>query len=128
MASHKTRLSLYYPVGYLVPSGLGLLLAPELTLKLLFSNGDYGTILPRFAGVLVLGLGILVLQIVRQRIEALYTTLVWIRVYFCACWLGLFLASRDPMFLGLLVTVGFGVCLTTLGLVADRQPARPALT
>ena len=46
----RTRLSLYYLIGYLVPGGLALLAFPRLTLKLFFSNTDYGDVLPRLVG------------------------------------------------------------------------------
>src|SRR5207247_735630 len=52
----RTRLSLFYLIGYLVPSGLAFLLAPQLTLKLLFSNGSYGDVMPRLVGVFILTL------------------------------------------------------------------------
>src|SRR6516225_8656094 len=45
----KTRLSLFYLGSYLTIIGLGLLLAPHDTLKLLLSNGDYGDVIPRVA-------------------------------------------------------------------------------
>ena len=32
----RTRISLFYVIGYLIPGGLGLLVAPQLALKLLF--------------------------------------------------------------------------------------------
>jgi uncharacterized protein YjeT (DUF2065 family) len=70
----KTRLSLFYLAGYLLPSGLGLLLAPRLTAKLLLSNAEYDTIMLRLAGMFLLGLGIIVVQLIRLRIEVLYST------------------------------------------------------
>ena len=47
---NRTRTSLFYLVGYLIPTGLGLMFAPRLMLKLLLSNGRYDDIFPRFAG------------------------------------------------------------------------------
>jgi hypothetical protein len=116
-----TRLSLLYPVAYLVPSGLMLLLAPRTALWLLLARGDYGDVFPRLGGALIFGLGVLVLQTIRHGIDALYPTLVGIRVFFCACWLALYIESRDPLFLSLLGVVGFGVVLSSLALTFDRR-------
>ena len=117
----RTRLSLFYLIGYLVPSGLAFLLAPQLTLKLLYSNGAYGDVMPRLVGVFILTLGILAFQIVRLRVEALYTTLLGVRVGILAALLGLFVYSSDPLFIVLLGVVGLGVVLTATSYWLDRQ-------
>jgi hypothetical protein len=61
---HRTRLSLFYLAGYLTFAGLALLLVPSFALKLLLSNGDYGDVFPRLAGMLLLGLAMVVFGIV----------------------------------------------------------------
>jgi hypothetical protein len=43
--------------SYLFIIGIGLLLAPRETLKILQSNGDYGDVFPRVAGMLMSGFG-----------------------------------------------------------------------
>ena len=55
---NKTRLSLFYLGSYLTLGGVGLLLVPHWTLKVLQSNRDYGDIFPRLAGMLMSGLGL----------------------------------------------------------------------
>ena len=119
----RTHLSLYYLVGYLIPSGLVLLFAPGLAVQLLFSNsnGAYGDVLPRLTGGVLLALGLLVAQIVRHRLEQLYTTIIYVRVMLLGVFIGLFLYSRDPFFISLFVVVGFGVLLTTISYMRDRQ-------
>ena len=119
----KTRLSLYYLIGYLIPAGLALLIAPEFALKLLFSNGDYGDVLPRLLGTVLLALGIVIFQIVRLKIDVLYTTTLVVRGVILTCLLGLYLYSRDPFFLVLIAIVGFGVLLTGVSYVLDRRSA-----
>src|SRR5258706_309275 len=47
----RTRFSLFYLAGYLIPAGLLLLLAPTFSTRLLLSNGDYGDVFPRLAGI-----------------------------------------------------------------------------
>jgi uncharacterized protein YjeT (DUF2065 family) len=119
---NKTRLSLYYLFSYLIVAGLALLVAPELALKLLFANGNYGDVLPRLLGMLLLALGIFVLQAFRHRLDVLYTTALAVRVIIMLpVLLGLYLYSRDPLFISLLVVVGLGVVLTGVSYWQDRR-------
>jgi len=113
--------SLYYPAFYLTTSGLALVLAPELALKLLFSTGHYGDVMPRMAGVVILGLGVIVVQIIRQRVAGLYPTLVAVRVMFCTVWMGLYVYTRDPFFLTVFAVVAVGMVWTALALALDRR-------
>ena len=118
---NKTRRSLYYPATYLTIAGLSLLVAPQFSLKLLFSNGDYGDVFPRVAGLMILGLGLIVIQVIRLRQEQLYSTLWAIRLLFCIGWLGLFFYTRDPYFLVLLAIVGVGFIWTGINLLQERK-------
>ena len=118
---HRTNRSLIYVATYLLGSGSFLLVAPRLALDLLFSTGDYGEILPRLAGLLLLGLGILVVQIVRYRLSALYATTLVVRGLFCVGFVVLYVMSHDPLFLVLLGVVGIGVVATSVSYVLDRQ-------
>src|SRR3989449_4165115 len=51
------RLTLSYLAGYLLVGGLGFLVAPDVALRLLLSNGAYGDIMPRVVGLFMLVLG-----------------------------------------------------------------------
>src|SRR5262245_13678564 len=113
----RTNLSLIYVASYLLGAGVFLLVAPRLALQLLLSTGDYGSILPRLAGLLLLGLGILVVQIIRLRVSALYLTTLGVRAVFCVGFVGLYALSRDPLFLVLLAVVGIGVLGTSVSYV-----------
>ena len=117
----RTHLSLYYLAGYLIPAGIALIAAPQLTLKLLLSNGNYGDVLPRLLGVVLLALGIFVLQTIRMRLDALYGTTLIARAVILTCLLGLYLYARDPLFLVLLAVVGFGFVLTGASYLLDRR-------
>ena len=66
-------------------------------------------------------LGILVVQIIRQRVEGLYATLVGARVMLCTVWMSLFLYTRDPFFLIVFGMVAVGMVWTAVGLVLDRR-------
>ena len=118
---NKTRRSLYYPATYLTIAGLSLLIAPQLSLKLLLPNGDYGDVLPRVAGLMILGLGLIVIQIIRLRQEQLYSTLWAVRLLFCIGWLGLYFYSGDPYFIVLFVVVGIGFVWTGIHLLQERR-------
>ena len=117
----RTHLSLYYLMAYLILAGLAFLLAPQFLLKLLSSNGDYGDVFPRLLGVLILALAILVFQIMRLKIEALYTTTLIVRGMILACLLGLYLYSQDPFFLVVISIVSLDVILTCVGYYLDKH-------
>jgi uncharacterized protein YjeT (DUF2065 family) len=117
----RTNLSLIYVAAYLLASGTVLIFAPRVALRLLLATGDYGEILPRLAGLLLLGLGIIVVQIVRHHISVLYPTTLGVRGVFCAGFVALYLMSRDPFFLILLVVVGIGVLGTSVSYLLDKR-------
>src|SRR5512132_2113220 len=117
----RTRRSLYYVIGYLIPGGLGLLVAPQLALMLLFSQGSYDDTMPRMVGLMMVALGLFVVQIVRRSVEVLYLTALAVRSGMLPVLLALYLASRDPLFLTLLAIVGFGVGYTSVSYWLDRR-------
>ncbi|WNZ25425.1 hypothetical protein HJG54_22935 [Leptolyngbya sp. NK1-12] len=119
----RTRLSLFYLVGYLIPSGIMLLIAPRFALKLLLSNGDYGDVFPRAAGMLAVGLGIMLVQMLRLRLSDLYSTTLIVRSFFFVCLLSLYNLNYDPFFLVLLVILSIGIVLTTTSYILDKQDA-----
>jgi hypothetical protein len=119
----RTRLSLFYLVGYLIPSGVMLLIAPRFALKLLLSDGDYGDVFPRAAGMLAVGLGIMIVQMLRLRLSKLYSTTLIVRSFFFVCLLSLYKLNHDPFFLVLLVILSIGIVLTTTGYILDKQDA-----
>ena len=118
---NKTRLSLLYLGSYLVLIGLGLLFAPEGTLRLLQSNAEYGNVFPRIAGMLMSGLGLAVFGIIRARVPELYPTTLFIRMYFLVCIAVFYWMTTDPLFVALLVIVGIGFVLTASSYVLDRR-------
>jgi uncharacterized protein YjeT (DUF2065 family) len=121
----RTRLSLFYLAGYLLPTGLLLLVAPRATLRLLLSNGDYGSdVFVRVAGLLLLAIGIIVVEIIRLRVEALYPITLMVRALFLAAFLGFYLYTRDPLFLVILGVVGLGFLLTGTSFWLDRRERR----
>jgi hypothetical protein len=120
----RSRLSLYYLAGYLMLGGFALLVAPEPTLKLLQSNGHYGDVFPRLAGMLLSGLGMNIAGIIRARAQALYPATLAVRSYFVVCLVGFYLLSKDPFFLVVLVVVVIGMALTLTSYLLDRAHQR----
>jgi hypothetical protein len=117
---HRTRLSLYYLAGYLAFAGLALLLVPTFALQLLFSNGEYGEVFPRLAGMLLVGLAILITQIIRHRIEVLYPTTLVVRLFFLVVLTYLYLSSSDPFFLVVFGIVVLGVLFTGSSYLSEQ--------
>ena len=118
-----TRLSLFYLTGYLLAGGVALLFAPKETLKFLLSNGDYGDIFPRVAGMLAAGLGLSILGMIRARSEVQYPTTLMVRAYFMICLAVFYWMSRDPLFLVVLAVVAAGFVLTFSAYLIDRKQA-----
>ena len=121
-----TRLSLWYLAAYLLGAGVALVAAPGLALTLLFSNGHYGDVMPRLLGVVLFALGVVVVQIIRHQVEALYTTTLVVRSAIVLVLAGLFIYSRDPLFISLIVVVGFGMILTGSSYLRDRRAGHTA--
>ena len=119
----RTRLSLYYLAAYLLGAGVALIIAPSLAFTLLFASGHYGDVMPRLLGVVLLALGIVIVQIIRHSLEVLYPTTLIVRTLIVAVLAGLLIYTRDPLFISLLVVVGFGMILTGTSYVLDRRRA-----
>jgi len=68
-------------------------------MRLLLSNGHYDEVFPRVAGLLLIGLAIVILGIIRHRTEALYPLTLLPRAVFCLGFVIFFLYTRDPFFL-----------------------------
>jgi uncharacterized protein YjeT (DUF2065 family) len=114
-------LSLFYLATYLLGAGIALILVPSLTLTLLFAKGHYGDVMPRLLGVVLLALGIVIVQIIRHRLEVLYTTTLLVRVFIMLVLAGLLVYSGDPLFISLMVVVGLGMVLTGSSYLSERR-------
>jgi len=117
----RTRLSFFYLAAYLLGAGVALVLVPSLALKLLFSNGNYGDVMPRLLGVVLLALGLIIVQIMRHRVEVLYPTTLGVRAVIVVGLVALFIYSKDPLFISLTVVVGIGMILSGTSYLIDRR-------
>src|SRR5262249_50739934 len=102
------RLTFIYLASYLLVGGLGLFVVPELTLRLLLSNGSYGDVMPRLVGVFMLALGGVVLQFVRARDYHYYRYAIIARVFIVVALTALYFRPRVlfSLFLDAIVLVG----------------------
>lgn len=121
----RTRLSLFYLAGYLLPTGLALVVQPRTTMRLLQAQGDYGDALPRFVGILLLALGIIVIHMIRVRADAMYPGTLAARVVILAGLVGLYGQTRDPFFVVVAGVVALGFVLTLGSYLADRRAKTP---
>ena len=121
------QLTFIYLSSYLLVGGLGLLVEPELTLRLLLSNGSYGDVMPRLAGVFMLALGGVILQFVRARDYRYYRYTIIARIFIFVAMTALYFKSRDPLFLVLdaIVLVGLLPSIYVAVLMA-RSPIGPS--
>ncbi len=119
---NRTRLSLFYLAGYLLPTGLGLMFAPGTVLPLLMATGDYGDIMPRFAGCLMAGLGMIVVAVIRARAEQLYPVTLVVRLVIWSFCLWLYIHSGDTLFAMILGVMGVGMVFTGYSYWRERRP------
>jgi uncharacterized protein YjeT (DUF2065 family) len=121
----RTYLSLYYLVGYVVPSGVLLLFVPTFATQLLQSNQTYDEAPLRLAGLILIALGILLAQIIRHRVEVLYATTLAVRSVLSLGLVYLLVSSGNPFFGVVLVFVLIGIALTGTSYLLDRRDAAP---
>jgi uncharacterized protein YjeT (DUF2065 family) len=119
----RTNLSLYYLAGYLLPAGLALIFVPDIALKLLLSNGDYNLAPFRMAGLVLVALGILIVQIIRHKLDVLYPATLVARLIIASGLAWLFASTGDPFFLVIFAVVVFGMILTGVSFYLDRRAA-----
>lgn len=109
---NKTRRSLFYLAGYLFPTGLGLLLAPQWFMKLLFVNHEYSDAFPQFSGILLVGLGIVVVSVILKGDPFFYRMTLLVRIPIWIATLGIYLHTGETFFLAVLGVLGLGILIT----------------
>src|SRR5262245_60107812 len=117
------QLTFIYLSSYLLVGGLGLLVVPELALRLLMSNGSYGDVMPRLVGVFMLALGGVIVQFVWAHDYRYYRYTIIARIFICVAMTALYFKSLDPLFLVLDATVLVGLLLSFyVDLAMARSP------
>ena len=119
------RLTLIYLSGYLVLGGAGLLFLPDLTLRLMLSNGTYGDVMPRVVGMFMITLGGLVFQFVRGRDYRYYRYAIFARIFIVLVLTVLYFKTLDPLFLVLNAIVLAGLLPSIYVVITGTGRASP---
>lgn len=114
------RLILIYVAFYLLVGGVGLSFAPDLSLRLFWSNGAYGDVMPRVVGMFMLALGAFVLEFVRRNDVSYFPTSAYVRALIVAFMIFLYAKSTDPLFLVLVAIVLVGLVPSIYVLSRER--------
>ena len=124
----RTHLSLFYLAGYVLPSGVLLLVAPTFISGLLLSNQVYDEAPLRLAGLVLIALGVFVVQLIRHHVEVMYTTTLVVRSILSLGLAWLAISTGNPFFAVVLAVVLFGVALTGVSYLLDRRDAAALTT
>jgi len=116
------RVTLIYLTTYLFLGGLGLLVFPDLALRLLLSNGSYGDVMPRVVGMFMLVLSGFIFQFVYRRDYRYYAYAVFARSFIVLVLTALYFTTSDPLFLVLDAIVLVGLLPSIYVLAIRRQP------
>jgi hypothetical protein len=118
------RIAFVYLISYLAVAAVGFGLAPTLTLKLFFSTGDYGVIMPRLLGAMMGVLSFLLLMVYRSGDWQKYSPYTMMaRAPLVLFIFYLYYLSRDPMFLIINAIVLVGLITTAVGTLLQRRQA-----
>jgi len=112
-----------YLTSYLFLGGLGLLVFPDLALRLLLSNGSYGDVMPRVVGMFMLVLSGFIFQFVYRRDYRYYPYAVFARCFIVLVLTALYFTTSDPLFLVLDAIVLVGLLPSIYVLAIRRQPS-----
>lgn len=116
-----TRYSLIYLASYLTFGGLGFFFFPTSFSKLLLSNAVYTEDAIRLAGIFSTLLGVIVIQIIRHKVDILYPTSVLARILGLFGLMYVYFNTKNPMFFTLSLIVTFGLIVTIFSLIKDKQ-------
>lgn len=118
------KLTLIYLTTYLAIGGIGLAFFPLQILKLFFSNGDYGDIMPRLVGMFMGALSYIIFRIVRNEDWQYYSVTIYVRSIIVLFLFWLHYKSQDPLFLVLngIVLIGLVPSIVIHLKTNDKQP------
>ncbi len=117
----KTRISLFYVASYLLIGGTGFFIFPRPMLRMFMSQGNYTDVMVQLIGLFMISLGIVIVQIIRHRIEQLYTTTLFVRSIILISLLSFYFVYKDPLMLVLFCIVGLGFILTMTSYLIDKK-------
>jgi len=120
----RTRLSLYYLVGYTLPVGVALMFVPKMTMNLLLTNHAYDDLGLRMFGVLLFSLGIIAYGMIVNKASRVYTVTLFVRGFIIAALFVLYSQYGDPALLAINLVVSVGWALTFLSWRKDKAEER----
>jgi hypothetical protein len=120
----RTRLSLYYLVGYTLPVGLALMFLPQMTMQLLFSNHVYDDLGLRIGGVFLFAIGMIAAGMIIREVSRAYVVTLFVRAFIITALLTLYTQYGDPALLTTSTVVTIGWVLTFLGWRKDTAEQR----
>ena len=116
----RTRLSLYYLVGYTLPVGVALMFVPQTTMNLLLTNHAYDDLGLRMFGVLLFSLGMVVWGMIITKASHVYPVTLMVRGFIIVALLVLYSQYGDPALLAIDLVVTVGWALTFLSWRKDK--------
>ncbi|MET4482101.1 hypothetical protein [Bradyrhizobium sp. F1.13.3] len=120
----RTRLSLYYLVGYTLPVGVSLMFVPQTMMNLLLTNHAYDDLGLRMFGVLIFSLGIIAFGLIINKASPVYTVTLFVRGFIIAALFVLYSQYGDPALLAINLVVMVGWTLTILSWRKDKAEER----
>ena len=120
----RTRLSLYYLVGYTLPVGVALMFVPQTTMNLLLTNHAYDDLGLRMFGVLLFSLGIIASGMIINKASSVYLVTLFVRGFIIAALFVLYSQYGDPALLAINLVVIVGWALTFLSWRKDKAEER----
>ena len=120
----RTRLSLYYLVGYTLPVGVALMFVPQTTMNLLLTNHTYDDLGLRMFGVLLFSLGIIALGMIINKASGVYMVTLFVRGFIISALFVLYSLYGDPALLAVNLVVTVGWALTFLSWRSDKAEER----
>ena len=120
----RTRLSLYYLVGYTLPVGMALMFVPQTTMNLLLTNHAYDDLGLRMFGVLLFSLGIIASGMIINKASSVYLVTLFVRGFIIAALFVLYSLYGDPALLAVNLVVTVGWALTFLSWRKDKAEER----
>jgi len=120
----RTRLSLYYLVGYTLPVGVALMFVPQMTMSLLFTNHAYDDLGLRMFGVLLVSLGMIASGMIINSASRVYPVTLFVRGFIIAALFVLYSLYGDPALLAVNLVVTVGWALTFLSWRKDKAEER----
>ena len=120
----RTRLSLYYLVGYTLPVGVALMFVPQMTMNLLLTNHAYDDLGLRMFGVLLFSLGMIASGMIINKASGAYPVTLFVRGFIIAALFVLYSQYGDPALLAIDLVVTVGWALTFLSWRKDKAEER----